>query len=453
MALPLSGPFGLNCNILFDSIDQLTIVPGRQSLYRAAAGPEGVLLRRITSMADAFKAGGLLLMSTQVPGRWWFAIGDSLSEAITNGDLGKSAGYTRRGDTNYFRHESLPGLFNAVHQAFDGQTLVLTSTFETGRWTAIPLMLDYFQQADTVLAFGLVTSADEGYGQSHPVGDQWGAMNGALNNWMSPNQGLSFASSLIPMTVPFSTFMAGVKAAALALIPSDVRQYYDAAYGPAMQAFAKKDEKPTLGVSTFWRGVNLSPGFHTTPQDDTFNPQSFWAYTMTVGRTEQSFMTQTVLGSNYNRVVDTPGAYQVCCRPGFFDTNATTRPVMHTFSQQFGTYHDITPLTGKIEGLDVGLIRDGHVLARSLVDGQRFATDPPSHTTLGRAIAEYVDPFHNSGLSPNTVAANAGEGEATASFMKSRTNSKNVFLRGTLADMLEAFSAAWDNVAYTTAKG
>lgn len=481
MANNLSA-FGLSAlNVVWSDTSNSTPVPGHPLLFTRTEAPQGLLLRKVSGIQEAISVGGLFLCDVGNPSKWAFWVGDTLTTALGSSTLGKYPkpdasspdpiydlrprrtwegallGYMNDPDANLW-------VLSMERRYYGGD---LYQRFE---------LANYFGSTATVAAYGIVTAADEGQGYSNA----------------GPNT-RSYVATKVLMNVPFSKYMTDVKASQLALVPSDLRQYYDDVFTSTLAAFPGSPKKPTVAITTVWAGnvevapaaftpVKHQPAYSSAGTPMTFlntaghpnvwqiatgirNPASlgYSQDAVYAGDTNipnhigngvsawSEFVYTDVNSPQRGRSPTTSAAYRLMTRVGFSASqHGSYKGIVFT-----GGTHPSTNLglqTGTVSGLNVGYLRDCQLLARSLVGGSRYALDTPNHANLADLVNSTLDDqVFVVGAEP-TFEAEAAAEQAALVVQNEDVGSAPMNQRGTLPYYITEFNRLWDENAKALAK-
>lgn len=470
--------FGLSAlNVVWNDSTGHVAIEGRTKLRIARDGPAGVLLKRVASIQEAVTLGGLYLYDVANPQKWYFVCGNTLLDALRTKQLGKCA--SGENDSSNSAQWDLVGRkrwygSQKGYKNHNGELVLsmIREYFGGDLYLRFGLR-DYFGSTATVGALGIVTGASEGRGFSR--------VDDALTH--------SYMATQVPMSVPFSRYLADIKASQLELVPADVRDYYARTFADAVAAYVDKDAKPTIAITTIWEGnteiapvrwkppkvggennytaLNLSgmPSYHnikTGIRDKSTlqYPQDCVYQDVNVANPTNSFGVDVWSKWNYDsepaRGRDvTVGSYaRVMTRIGHAASPlGSYQGIVH-----HGDDHPRDVLgaqNGVVSGLQVGYLRDFHVLGRSLVGGQRYATAQANHEHLADLVIETLDDQLSAAAQDQTGVERAEadvESEAAQVLANEDPNVAPMYQRGTLSIHLARFSNLWDERAKALAK-
>lgn len=470
--------FGLSAlNVVWGDSTGHTAVEGRSKLRIAQNGPAGVLLKRVASIQEAVTLGGLYLYDVADPKKWYFVCGNTLIDALRTKQLGKCPSGETDGDNrlqwDLIRRKRWYGSQKGYAGYNGGLVLSRVREYFGGDLFLRFGLRNFFESTATVGALGLVTGASEGRGFSQ--------IDGALTH--------SYMASQVPMNVPFSRYLADIEASQLELVPADVRDYYARTFNEAVAAYVDKDAKPTIAITTVWEGrTEIAPvrwkppkvGGGTTitalnvagmpsynyiktgirdpstlqyPQDCVYEDRN-------VSNPTKTFNVDVWSAWNYNsepakgRDV-TVGSYaRLMTRIGHAASPlGSYQGIVH-----HGDNHPKDVLgaqNGVVSGLHVGYLRDFHVLGRSLVGGQRYATAQANHEHLADLVIETLDDQLGAAAQGTTGAEREEsdvENEASEVLANEDPKVAPMYQRGTLSIHLARFSNLWDERAKALAK-
>lgn len=451
---------GLSCaSLSFTSTAGQSVLNGAVNCVLLASQPDGMLLRRVQSLNEAISLGGLFLYDSTDAGKWWFACGHTLLDAIRRKVIGKVESMSQDGK-NYllvrrqrdFSHQSF-----VDYGSPSGERITLGGDLHT-----VHGYEDMFEGRD-VIALGVVTGATEGRGRSY-----------APNGW-SP---FSYLATLVPMNVTFEQFITKkeVYEKAIELVPNDLKGFYVDTFASTLATFAQKTAKPSIAVTTFWRGTEevglpksvdvawttlpggICPSADGASSPDILDPSIVYGsnitsgYNGTVGTRELGWRLEGTqfLGSPVGGL--TSAKFTNKSRVGYpqMRQSGWVGPVLLGDASRL-SYGE--KQVGEIEGMKVGYFRDFHVMKRALVDGQRYAEDSSSFTSLAAMVnSTFGEPLDTSRVpSVGTVEQleNLLSDFATADIGQHRIMQQ----RGSLPDTIEKFNDNWDQAAMTRAKG
>lgn len=459
MAADLST-VGLPNQTSWTSTTGFTAVSGTQRLFTNPAGPAGVLYKRVSNLGEALECGGLFLYDLNAPGRWLFLVGRSLVKDIQARQIGTVASLKtywanlrriREWDGHLYGYQEQTQTVSVDRVAVGG---VLMPSVEA---TA------YFDAGRSVGLMGIVTGATDGRGQSHSVSSGFGA--GAT----------SYMSSHVPMSVPLAKFLRDTKMVTVEAAPESVRGIYLETFEAALAAVNAEKKHPTLSVTTVWDGVEeigiprikmmklFAEGAAGTPFTGTpFPTQPTLTYDDSLAPPTSSGTIANGWGPPYAPDA-VPVVHSTLIFPGYTGAQGSEYDdyiLSGTLVSKPGV--EIMPKqTGTVENLNVGYLRDHHVLGRSLVGGLRYATEPPSHEKLAALVIESMDQISGDTARPDRtgpvlakeddasrVLASSGAARGASFFSKAPA-----FQQGTLIEELYAFSSTWDRFAENRALG
>lgn len=451
---------GLPNQIVWDSSVTLTRVSNTTRLFKSSTGPAGLLYKRVSSIGGALEAGGLMLYDVGAPDRWLFIVGRSLVRDIQRRELGSVASLPQ-----YWANLRRLREWDGHAYGYQEQTQVVSLDRVTVGGIIMPTIesTPYFGSNRTLAAIAIVTGATDGRGQSHSV--QSGFGEGAT----------SYMSSLVPMSVPMQKFLQDTKNVTLDAAPAIARECYEKTFLGACAAVDASRKFPTIGITTVWDGA-----------EEIGIPQVSMVKQMTAGATVTPFtgtpFTQ-VPTLKYDDALAPPTSSGTVAN-GFGPPYAPEAvPVVHAtalypgYPGMAGSPYDdyvlsgtvvskagiaIRPKqTGAIENLNVGYLRDCHVLGRSLVDGMRYATEPPSHASLAALVIESMDQMSGDVSRPDRTTPVLREDEDASRTLASSGSARGASLfskapayqQGTLIEELYLFSSTWDRYAENAAVG
>lgn len=470
--------FGLSAlNVVWGDSTGHAAVEGRTNLRIAQDGPAGVLLKRIASIQEAVTLGGLYLYDVANPQKWYFVCGSTLLEALRMKQLGKCpSGETDNSNNlqwDLMRRKRWYGTQKGYVGYNGGLVLSRVREFFGGDLFLRFGLRNYFGSTATVGALGIVTGASEGRGFSQ--------IDGALTH--------SYMATQVPMNVPFSRYLADIKASQLALVPADVRDYYARTFDAAVAAYVDKDAKPTIAITTVWEGrTEIAPvrwkppkvggGTNVSALNLPGMPSYHYIKTgirdLSTLRYPQDcvYEDRDVSNPANARGVDTWSNWNYDSEParGRDVTVGSYARVMTRIghaASPLGTYQGIVhhgdnhprevlgAQNGVVSGLQVGYLRDFHMLGRSLVGGQRYATAQANHEHLADLVIETLDDQLGASAQDQTGVEREEsdvEGEAMEVLANEDPKVASMYQRGTLSIHLARFSNLWDERAKALAK-
>lgn len=452
-----------------------------QNLYRIKTyGPKGMLLRRITSIADALSCGGLLLVS--LTGRWQFWIGQDLRDALAWGQVAMRPVVRR----------------TCIEYNEGGHITVQGGNFVGGRAITIPSrtlasVLDKvqtFDETDVVFAIGIMTPAQYGMGSSLLPG-----FTGAR----------SYCGTAIAMNTSFDVFMRRAASATIDTCPANVKKYYKGTLEAALAAYGAKNVRPSIAVHTMWdqngdeidledsawQDLTRADPESTTELVRAWEDDCNAAYGISSATGDASLVAREIarkdcvstgdrwtmtddLGSSWGviplvpykartRTWDSQGADwhasigalprfsrygpgQVSAADGEWKGFSTVG-VANTEPKKAGRH------CGVVEGLQAGWYRDFHVLDRSVNAGQRYHETPSQFATLNDMVKISIFP-RPTVFDAVTTATTLDEGRQlmkdteTLSF----TSYSSFANRGSLLGHIERCTDVWDKKAKAAAE-
>lgn len=445
--------------------------PARQKLIGSAAtlvtidgGPEGVLLKRITSMQEALSCGGLLLYNA-ANGDWLMYTGATLARVLADSQLGKvprwgwAAPYAD--ESGLCRIDRLVGAWRPARRYVTNSTSYRENKNFGGVVKKSIILEDYFASGAVIIGLGVVASTTDGFGQktarTHIPSP---AIEAELP--LGTPYAMAYMSTEIPLTCTFAEFFATVKTEAMRRVPDNLKEYYEATYAETLSACAFKDLKPTTAVCTYWKNGALWSGALDKPRTVVMSTANGYPTDDSVLIRNGTPAPLRPAASQVEGVQGQAGTYPITVDgrmvldtlPGAYHLANSGLPLM-TGDTMFSTLDKVLiPPTGKIGDLNAGLLRDMHVLKRSLVDGLKFQEDAASHASLAELMTEPVTEFNPTTSIPLALTTDAVNVENFITDTKFAVSHKarSIFARGTLAPMVEAFSDSWDDAAQAYAK-
>lgn len=474
--------FGLAVGDLkWNSDSGTTRVAGYEELRIAPEGPEGLLLRRVAGINEALACGGIYLHDVADPRKWWFACGNTLREMLYYSQFGTKAVIApeasrpydlvaRRGWEGYYSYAQ-PTVATPPRYRVGNQNV-----FSGGDVYARYVLAQYFGSNAEVAAFAVVTGADAGWGHAH-------AGSGVTH---------SFMSTSVPMNAPFSSYLQAIRASQLEAVPSSLRGYYEQAFDMAISDYPSINLRPTVAITTVWAGVTevaptrwkplvyegtmgapspwngnpphlpyfgyFSTGFRDPdtlqyPRDAIYReervaPDPLWKWEFGNHTEEWSLEHRRVAKA---RMMTRPGH---CGSPKGQHKGVVLSAHSHP-SESMGLQ------VGEVSGLKVGLLRDGHLLGRSLIGGTRYADEDANHSNLAELVVSTLDQERDVSEGPysNHNKSEVGDGDeaavlaaSDAVLLNGATGERSIYQMGTLPSELEKFSRYWDQLAKQVAR-
>jgi len=445
----LLAAFGLPNDLSFNStVGQVPI--DTSVAFEVAGGPEGVAFRKISSLSDAYMCGGLMLYTEETPRKWVFFVGVYLTWALEGQLLNKVVAMRPYNPYNRFTFRNIPGFNGLEHTKVGGVTYRSTEHLG-GEATPNTELYDFFDPLSHVVAVGMMVSADTGYGVSTHASS--GKMSDFYGNGIFPGRtvttkALSFVASHIALPETFEQYMTKVKGAAMSRVPDALKEFYDATYDDVMAAFPGRASFPKVAVPTYWENGVLVTASHREPQTAEYDGVVPWNSIVANQPTAWSKQVYTN-GQDWSgastHVFERKTKTIIRFRAGFTNAASPELPFMDLVDGE-STLHEIPSMTGIVNGIKVGVLRNGHVLKRSIKDKLSYADTPSPYTSLAEAVNAHIDPFSHDPVDlPSTTAL----ADAMAAFdgIMTRRETKDIYSTGSLVPMLGAFSDAWDTAA------
>jgi len=464
--------FGVANELSFDFLPGFVLVPGHTDLYTCATGPEGVLYKKITSLSDALECGGLAIFDqAMVPSwmgagpangrrQWRFFVGDMLRYILQRKLLNKKAAIEAGHALHWNPIKAFNGEKRYSNTTDPASAYCWDDVFYGGEFEANPTLIDYFASSQQLCAIGIITGAETGYADSHALSASLGAIGGP-GGAVNPTSTIGFMASIVPMDVPFSKFATDVKQAMIALAPADLQQYYTATFADVLAAFPQKDDRPTISIPTFWADGALTNGAQQKPkifQGDSGAPVK-WVTDLVDNPPPGGWYSRSIGPGSYPPPAvskDVPVQWRTKFRAGHWAKAGSTVMPMMDIDTFFCDSIPLPKLVGKVGGLDIGSLRDGHVLKRRLIDGLAFSSEVATQTTLDQVINPFIDQWSiatddmTHGVQPPVTEADI-DGVLTGAMASSKLTA-SVYCLGTLPIIMEAFSDVWDSTAKSYAK-
>lgn len=480
----------------------LTLAEGKTFYGKSTFGPTGLLLRKVDSIQESLKYGGLLIVSTD-RSKWQFYAGSTLVDVLGEKKLGWCA--SNLTDIND-KTTILPSVYTRGKKVIVGES-TNAGFFTWDAWgmhfqRPDPVAIPYWDANAAVEFFGIVTGCTFGYGQSHHRGgvalphggtSQDSYVRAQVSKVAGTSQFpiFSFMASEVPMRVPFGTFANNARDAMLETVPSKVRDYYARTFTQAVTPFA--NDRPSIRVHTVWKngvlfesvplrsaveiGRSSSPnsargvGFicngallSGVPHDEAGGKPSPWMLQL-YAEGSKAYGTSGYSSSTPGMIKAANGAQGSVSFPGkTWATSDFGRNVPGTSLPQIVWSDDVNvptreTLTGVMEGLAAGQLRDGHVLARALMDGQKYAKDVPLsqdvmaviRSTLGKGgSSEYIYDLPDEATVQSMTEADSQT--LLQAHLNARRIPTDVFDTGTLNGAMDAMISRWDSLAYALAR-
>lgn len=442
--------FGLNQDPVFTPAPGVSTYAGFGNLITFTGQPEGLLLRKISSIREGLDFGGVLLLQGT---SWLFYVGSTLVEAMSREKLGYFCDAATGEALTYRRVEAMDGF---TQDAVGNQV-----TKKGGRFLMNHELRPFFDTASgPVYAMGIVTGATEGFGHGAAV----------ATNMMSPNTDFfapgsstnpsSYVSTVVPMDLTFEAFFNTVLTRALDLVPSNIRSYYVTTYAEAMNTFPHRLVRPSIGVNTHWVGSAIATSrskykhvagvayANKAPVMDN-------TYTNLAGVTTTSVLPVGPAYPTYNYP-------QVCFkgnRAGHFpyrnvDCFVPPMALGADAAVNFTSTGTVGFGGGVIGGLQVGIIRDAQVLIRSVMLGTRYADAPAGFANLSEYVMSQADTTGNIMtrlLNPDQMKGNSLGINIAVAAENEWVAQESIYSRGNVCGLLEKFDAHWNGKALAAA--
>lgn len=439
--------FGLNADPIFVPPAGVNTYAGFNNLISFVGQPEGLLLRRITAVKDALDFGGIILVQGT---SWIFYVGKTLVEALAQNKLGMYSDVASGQVINFTRVESMDG--------FTQDATGAQSTTKGGRsmttWEERPF---FNPVTGPIYAYGVVTSATEGYGyDSAPASTMWSG-NAGVHSVNQPMSGTSYVSTVCPMDTTFEAFMSTVLTRALSLVPSNVRQYYVTTYDAAMASFPGRLVKPSIGVNTHWSGINIATTRGRFKHANVGAPQVMPANEASMP-TVWSATSQLPAGTVYPVYNYTPVYFRGNrCGHFPFRSPGLLFPPMGAAADGNSCFTLVNTVgfgAGTLGGLQIGMIRDAQVLLRSVMLGNRYAEAPAGFSNLAEYVMSQTDTTGTTvsrSFNPEQLKGNNAAIIAAVSGENAWGQQNSVFARGNISTLLDAFDSHWNEKALQAA--
>jgi len=461
--------YGLSNPVVFTGGTGITPLSGHVNLVSVVNAPAGLLLRRVSSITEALGCGGVMLYEHST-GKSLCYFGVTAYNAVSKNKFGKIYQYTSANQFSYTARSDghWPTRTGRYHDLPTPTSYERTKSAGLMIQHGTPVLTDYFATVGTeIVILGILCGADEGMIQSHPTDGAFPWIirgHSGLAMRADPKVALGYCASRVRINAPFSDYFFKNKSTAMSLIPSDLQKYYESSYSAAMSGFAYKDVLPTIGVATFWEDRVLSPGrmqastvvpyevvSHLNSYACAVNaPPEVRAACSAVITADPTFNS----GANVMYTLPSENGKLSVYIPGGRYINDPDIPYLDSCSHLFGGT-EYALATGEMSGLKAGVLRDGHLLGRSLVDGLRYSDEASQYPAIGPFVAACI-PVDSTATSAAFGAVideeTAREYNLQVETQPAVPESPSIYSRGTLGPLLEMFSSEWDVQAELAAK-
>lgn len=453
--------YGLNTvkPLVFGLPAGFSLIAGTTRLVESVIAPEGLLLKSVSSIEEAAACGGVMLYSA-ASGRYLIYQGVLLHKALSLDLLGKVAPWALDRDQVKTAISLIPLAYHEYvwrAESTDGDR-AWTKTNFGGEVVFNRRLVNYFPDSEELTVLGVVCSATTGMITSHPtdippstIASHLGTGNPAA---------LGFVSTYVDLPESMTQVLQRIYSKIIPTVPAELRSFYSSVFADAVSTFPFRNTVPSIAISTYWRNGRLWTGRHYKPK---IAPS---------GETDPLGLSGGIAGDGWPKLSENgfiypnepasvtvnPGRLVLGHLPGAYSSANVIFPNLtdQDFSCEPGDALSVP--TGVCAGLKVGLLRDGHVLARSYVGGATLFQDTPSvfadlAALVNDAVVEMDVPYASA--HPQATIDNMPELEGRASLGATSTYSMelSIFTPGTLPLLLQQFSKHWDTLAWQEAKG
>lgn len=450
--------FGLANPLLFTPSVKQTAIAGRTRLVTVQGAPEGLLLKQVTSIQDAVACGGLMLYD-ETNEHCYVLTGNLLLSALKDRTLGDVL-VMASAPTALKITPVVKWSYGTVFTQLGGGMLDMRKPgllIETGT----PVVKKYFPVGSSLHVYGVVVSSTDGMIISHPMDDDLGSFGlpASCYDPILPIAAIGFISTEVPINDSFAAYFNKVLPTALAAIPDDLKRYYQDTYVATMDAAAYHSDKPTVAVTTFWKNGALWSGEVASARDViTSNPDFLDSFRLTQyvsAELNLRLYSTSISTGGYDQYsqpdtnTNRPGQVRIDLRPGSYHPAISKFPMLGFRAAFAVKARDLTIPSGVVGGLKAGVLKDLHVLKRSLVDGLLFADVDSPFANLGELVNDTYTDFGAPELVTSTIFTTPASALADARPISQVVDARPlcVFSRGTLPALLENFSRAWDAAA------
>lgn len=455
--------FGLANPLVFTPSVKQTTIPGTTRLVTVLGAPEGLLFKQVTSIQDAVACGGIMLYN-EVDSHYLVLTGNSLLSALKDGTLGDvlvmadaptALKITPVDKWKYGRVFTQLG--GGMKDMRKPGLLIETGT---------PVVKKFFAVGSQLHVYGVVVSSTDGVIISHPYDDDLGTFGlpAPCYSTIEPIAAIGFITTEVPLNEPFAAYFNRVLPKALEIIPAGLREYYKATYVATMDAAIYRADHPTVAVTTYWKNSALWSGEVASARDVVISVESFFegfrSSQYVSPELNLRLYASEVTTGGYNVYITPdsnevrPGKCRIDLRPGSYHPTVSKYPMLG-FRAAFATKdRDLTVPSGEVGGLKVGVLKDLHVLKRSLVDELLFADVVSPFANLGELVNDTYTDFGAPELVTSTIFTTPASALADARPISQAVDARPlcIFSRGTLPALLENFSRAWDAAAEAAAE-
>lgn len=443
--------YGLNSTFVAATPQHLNLIDGFTTLGVTSYSPEGVLLKSVADLQEGIACGGIML-ANHLTGEYVIYVGETLREVLSRSQLGQIRSWAlSNGAQSAFTLTTKEG--TGSHDFVEG--LVLNPPQKQDDYTPsgylqkrLPIT-HFFSAGSSLLLFGVVCSATEGMLVSH-VRDL--LPTGAINAYIPTNEQtepLGYMATIVDLPFTLSEFMRRVADAAIGQVPSSLRSYYQSTLEAALAAHPDRDTKLNFAVSSFWRSGVLESGSLYGPRRSTFErSMASILGTGLVGGWPAAVTSGSAAGNGPYVRTSTSGWIERRSLPGAFSPGSRI-PYLVEDQEYCNRLKTLVAPTGVAGGLQCGVIRDFHVLHRSLALGQRFASTSSPFSTLNDLVQDSVVPH-----APEAFAASgpATSGPGIIASVQDHEPERTMYSVGNAQPLLESFLATWDGLALEAAK-
>lgn len=457
-----------------------SFLPGMNNLFVSASLPPGMLYKRITKIEDALDVGGLILVRSN--GDYVFYVGETLRDVLQAGKLGQFVT-----DTLSLSFVNVGGdardltFVNKIEHRRRSAYIYPDGEYSSSMWNPGGLVkrslcyCPYFGEVATtevVSLYGIVTGANRGHGVRYNKSLRaTGSGYPGIATLGSAAGGWAYVAADTKMNTTFGEFMQNVKQAALAEVPEDVRGFYDSTFDVSLSS-ASPLEKPTICTAVYWRDNVMTGGVKNGNYvNRQGNPYS-GIRRNPVGTSWDTVLAGYAAGPSANLGTGYRNPSTTVAPPSTSELHLAAG--IQEWEMVLGQHRPETPLLpamvefaytsvdqrfnlseGEIGPYKPGVLVDGMLLGRSLVDGIKSQDAVSNYSDL----ADMVNSTYN-GLATDIIdpSPDVNTSEVNAEGMFSRIMSgrsrmsRNVFHGGSLPMAIEKFNSIWDENAKNAAQ-
>lgn len=456
--------FGLANPLVFTPSVRQAAVAGMTRLVTVQGAPEGLLFKQVTSIQDAVACGGIMLYD-EVDAHYIVLTGNSMLSAIKDGTLGDVLAMAsaptalKITPVDKWRYGRVfTQLGGGIKDMRKPGLLIETGT---------PVVKKFFKVSRQLHVYGVVVSSTDGMIISHPADDDLGVFGlpAACYGVVEPIAAIGFITTEVPINEPFAAYFNRVLPKALEAIPADLQAYYTATYVATMDAAAYKADHPTVAVTTYWKNGLLWSGEVASARDVVISAEAFFESFRSTQYVSPELnlrlYASDVTSANYNVYSSPdvnevrPGKCRIDLRPGSYHPSVSKYPMLGFRSALSTKERDLTVPSGEVGGLKAGVLKDLHVLKRSLIDKVLFADVVSPFANLGELVNDTYTDFGAPEIVTSTIFSTPASALADARPISRAVDARPlcIFSRGTLPALLESFSRAWDEAAKANAQG